>query len=168
MGKKSAEIVMTKQPKRPLNKQDFFWPGTPEPPRFTFFGFVYFWKKSLNKKTGAICWRPAVSSCPIRIKKKIKDIEVHIKKNRHHPEIIKKTGRVVKGIARYFCVNDNSGSVHRFNFQVTKILFKWLNRRGQYHKLNWAKFLLFIKSQGYPSKFKIKNLFYSGKSYHCY
>jgi len=138
------------------------------PPSFTFLGFVHYWKKSLNRGTGQTFWRPAVKSCPARIRKKLKEMEAYIKKNRHHPDIIKLTSRVVKGIAGYFCVNDNSGSVYNFNFRVTKILFKWINRRSQRKNLNWTDFMLLIKSKGYPTKFEIKNLFYPGKSYQRY
>ena len=62
---------------------------------------------------------------------------------------------MVRGIAAYFCVNDNLPSVLKFNNAVKKALFKWLNRRSQ-RGMNWEDFLLYIYSKKYPKKFNVK------------
>jgi len=132
-------------------------------PIYRFLGFVHYWKRSLNKSTGQYFWRPAVRSCPKRMKKKLVAIAEYIKNHRHHPTIVERTAQVVKGIAGYFCVNDNMPSVLRFSSMVRKSLFKWLNRRSQ-RGMNWKEFRLFINAKGFPNEFKVKNLFFNMKN----
>ncbi len=134
-----------------------------KPPIFRFLGFVHYWIKSANRKTGKEFWRPAVKSCPHRMKKKLGDITLFIKKHRHDGNLIKETGKVITGIAGYFCVNDNQINVMRLNYQVKKMLFKWLNRRSQ-HGINWGDFKSLLKENGYPEKFPTKNLFFNMKT----
>jgi hypothetical protein len=119
-------------------------------PIFRFLGFVHYWRQSLNKSTGKFFWRPAVRSCPKRMKKKLKDSIAHIKKHRHDLNIVERTSQVVKGIAGYFCVNDNLPKVQHFNHLIRRALFKSLNRRSQ-RGMNWDDFILFINAKGYPT-----------------
>ncbi len=46
----------------------------------------------------------------------------------------------LRGHYNYYGVTDNLAGIKRFGAQVTKLLFKWLNRRGKRRGLNWAKF----------------------------
>jgi group II intron reverse transcriptase/maturase len=133
-----------------------------KPPIFRFLGFVHYFKKSYNRFTGKPFWRPAVKSCPIRMRKKFRDIYQYIKKNRHKVDLIKKATEVMNGLAGYFCVNDNIQSVIKLSWQIRKALFKWLNKRSQ-RGMNWDEFNLLLKKEGYPMRFKVKNLFYTTK-----
>ena len=46
----------------------------------------------------------------------------------------------LRGHYNYYGVTDNLRGIARFGVEVKKLLFKWLNRRGRKHSLNWGKF----------------------------
>jgi RNA-directed DNA polymerase len=46
----------------------------------------------------------------------------------------------VRGHLNYFGVNGNIHSLRRFVRQAQRSWFKWLNRRSQRARLNWARF----------------------------
>jgi group II intron reverse transcriptase/maturase len=131
-------------------------------PIFRFLGFLHYWKESLNRSTGKTFLRAAVKSCPKRMRKKLQQVVEHIKKHRHDENLVERTGQVVRGIAAYFCVNDNLPSVSKFSNEVRRALFKWLNRRSQ-QRGTWEELMLYIYTQGYPERFKVKNLFFNMK-----
>jgi len=51
----------------------------------------------------------------------------------------------IRGHFRYYGVSDNSKGIKRFLFEVTKLAFKWLNRRSQRRSFNWEKFNRYLK-----------------------
>ncbi len=48
----------------------------------------------------------------------------------------------LRGHYGYYAVTDNSPGIGRFYYEVTKLLFKWLNRRSQRKGMTWEKFNL--------------------------
>jgi group II intron reverse transcriptase/maturase len=46
----------------------------------------------------------------------------------------------LRGHYNYYGVTDNLRGINRFAEEVKRLLFKWLNRRGKRHCLNWEKF----------------------------
>ena len=44
------------------------------------------------------------------------------------------------GHYNYYGVTDNLRGIERFGHEVKMLLFKWLNRRGKKHCLNWERF----------------------------
>ena len=51
----------------------------------------------------------------------------------------------LRGHYAYYGVSDNQRGIKRFSEEVTKLLFKWLNRRGKRGCLTWEKFLLMLR-----------------------
>jgi RNA-directed DNA polymerase len=51
----------------------------------------------------------------------------------------------LRGHYNYYGISDNLRGIARFAAEVKKLLFKWLNRRGKRHSLNWAKFIEMLK-----------------------
>jgi RNA-directed DNA polymerase len=45
----------------------------------------------------------------------------------------------------YYGVTDNLRGIVRFEWEVKKLLFKWLNRRGKKNCLNWERFNEMLK-----------------------
>ena len=45
----------------------------------------------------------------------------------------------------YYGVTDNFEAIRRFEREVEKLLFRWLNRRGNRRSLTWAQFNLMRK-----------------------
>jgi RNA-directed DNA polymerase len=51
----------------------------------------------------------------------------------------------LRGHYNYYGVTDNAQGIARFGHEVKKLLFKWLNRRGKRHCLNWERFNVMLK-----------------------
>ena len=51
----------------------------------------------------------------------------------------------LKGHYNYYGVTDNLGGIRQFGFEIEKLLFKWLNRRGKRNCLSWEKFNEMLK-----------------------
>jgi len=51
----------------------------------------------------------------------------------------------LRGHYSYYGVTDNSPGINRFGYEVKKLLFKWLNRRGKRGSINWQKFEEMLK-----------------------
>ena len=52
------------------------------------------------------------------------------------------TARKLRGHYAYYGVSGNSKSINSYAYQVQRILFKWLGRRGKRGSLNFEKFRL--------------------------
>ena len=46
----------------------------------------------------------------------------------------------LRGHFGYYGVTDNTPGIKRFSYEVSQLLFKWLNRRGKRGCINWEKF----------------------------
>ena len=46
----------------------------------------------------------------------------------------------LRGHFGYYGVTDNSPGIKRFSYEVSRLLFKWLNRRGKRGCINWERF----------------------------
>jgi RNA-directed DNA polymerase len=51
----------------------------------------------------------------------------------------------LRGHFCYYGVTDNTPGIKRFSYEVGKLLFKWLNRRGKRGCINWEKFSKMLK-----------------------
>jgi RNA-directed DNA polymerase len=51
----------------------------------------------------------------------------------------------LRGHYNYYGVTDNLGGIKRFGYEVEKLLFKWLNRRGKRHCLKWERFVAMLE-----------------------
>jgi group II intron reverse transcriptase/maturase len=67
----------------------------------------------------------------------------------------------VRGHYNYYGVTDNLRGIARFGVAVKKLLFKWLNRRGRKHSLNWAQFCEMLKRFPFPTPRIRVNMFAS-------
>ena len=65
----------------------------------------------------------------------------------------------LRGHYNYYGVTDNSHGIARFGYEVQKLLFKWLNRRGKKNCLNWAKFSEMRKRFPLPKPRIMVNMF---------
>lgn len=57
----------------------------------------------------------------------------------------------LRGHINYYAVSFNLAGVHRFVAAATRILFKWLNRRGGKRRLTWEKFQQFMLAHPLPA-----------------
>lgn len=62
--------------------------------------------------------------------------------------IIHKTNEKLRGHYQYFGVSDNTKMLNKYMYEVTKLIYKWLNRRSQRRSYTWEEFNKMLKK--YP------------------
>ena len=127
------------------------------PETFNFLGFTHYCSKSRkgNFKAGRKTEKK-------RYNKGLKNIQEFVKNNRNFlkmEEIWKRVKAMLIGHNRYYGVSENSRSLRNFRYEVTRILYKWLNRRSQKGSFNWDKFNLFLKRYPLPQPRIYNNLY---------
>lgn len=102
--------------------------GLSRPPSFDFLGFTHYvtWSRSKRFMVG----RKTQGS---RINKKLKEVGVRLAKLRTSGghAMMDYTKRHLQGHIAYFGVSGNSRSLKTYIYRVSRVLFKWLNRRSQ-------------------------------------
>ena len=74
-------------------------------------------------------------------------------------ELMEKVASKLRGHFAYYGVTDNSKGINRFAYEIRRLLYKWLNRRGKRGCMNWEKFNLFLKKFPLPCPRIMVNLF---------
>ena len=136
-----------------------------EMPTFSFLGFMHVWGRSMNRKRNEIFWRMKRRTDPLRFRKKLSEIKIHLMKHRHSKGLIAYTISVVKGYLNYFAVNDNIHRVGQFLSAVKRLLFRALNRRSQKRSFTWDRFQAVLDLNDYPKPSILVNLFYISRGY---
>ena len=65
----------------------------------------------------------------------------------------------LRGHFGYYGVTDNSPGIKRFSYEVSRLLFKWLNRRGKRGCINWERFTEILKRFPLPKPRIMVNMF---------
>lgn len=116
---------------------------------FDFLGFTHYCTTS--KKGG---WfeigRKSISK---RMSAKLKQYKQWLRTNRtlSTVQIMKTTANKLRGHYAYYGVTGNSKSISNYAFEVRRLLFKWLNRRGKRGCMNYEKFNLLLQRFPLPS-----------------
>lgn len=127
--------------------------GKNKPDTFDFLGFTHYC--SISNKTGN--FRVKRKTSKKKFKQKVQEFKVWIKENRNKPlkEIMETIKRKIIGHYNYYGITDNIDSLARYLFEITKLLFKWLNRRSQKKSYDWTGFTQMLEIYQLP-KPKIK------------
>jgi len=114
---------------------------------FDFLGFTHYvgkdknGRKRVKRKTSKKKYKASLLRC-----------KEWLKKNRTTP--IKQFMKIIKakiqGHCNYYGITDNRRCVGDFIYEITKLIFKWLNRRSQKRSFNWEKFNLFLNKYPLP------------------
>jgi len=123
---------------------------------FDFLGFTHYCGTSRNGKVFRV-GRKTISK---RVTTKLKLYKQWIWSNSTlaTAEIMKTTARKLKGHYAYYGVTGNSKSISNFAYEIARILFKWLNRRGKKGCMNFEKFRLLLKRFVLPRPRIVVNL----------
>ncbi len=134
--------------------------GKSKPSTFDFLGFTHYCSESkdgrfrVKRKTS----RKKMQAKLTRFKEWIK-----INRNKDVEFIMNRLSRSLTGYYNYYCITDNTRTVGVYRYQVTRLLFTWLNRRSQKKSFDWDKFNLFLRK--YPlSKLRVKVNIYDLRS----
>jgi group II intron reverse transcriptase/maturase len=105
---------------------------------FDFLGFTHYCSCSRNGKR----FRMKRKTISKRFTAKLVAYKEWLRGNRTltTAQILQTTGAKLRGHIAYYGVTDNSKSLNNFVYQVTRTLFKWLNRRGKRGCYTWEKF----------------------------
>lgn len=105
---------------------------------FDFLGFTHYCSRSRNGK----CFRMKRKTISKRFTAKLVAYKEWLRASRILPTayILETTAAKLRGHIAYYGVTDNSKSLNGFVYQVTRTLFKWLNRRGKRGCYTWEKF----------------------------
>jgi group II intron reverse transcriptase/maturase len=116
------------------------------PETFDFLGFTHYCDKTRNGN-----FKVKRRTSQTKFNYKLKEFNLWVKQNRSRI----KTGALLRtarskwiGHLNYYAITDNSKRCNAFGRQMTRILFKWLNRQSQRKSYTWEQFndvLLWIK-----------------------
>lgn len=108
---------------------------------FTFLGFTHYWGKS-RKGNWVVKRRTSSKS----MTKALHSVNQWLKKNRHRPfwDIIEGLNKKLSGHYGYYGITFNAKGVNRFYYEVARLLYKWLNRRGGKKKRSYDSFYTFL------------------------
>lgn len=127
------------------------------PETFDFLGFTHYCDKSRkgNFKVGRKTSRK-------KFIMKIREIKIWIKAIRNMVKL-KDWWQIVcaklRGHFQYYGVSGNYKGISRFYKEVTKLLYKWLNRRSQKKSFNWESFNEYINRYNIPRPKIYHNLY---------
>jgi len=108
-----------------------------KPETFNFLGFTHICgKKRSNGRFTVV--RQTIRQ---RLQAKLREVKTELRRRMHRP--IREQGAwlrsVVGGHVRYYGVPMNTPALHTFRHQVGRLWLRTLRRRGQRHRLTWAR-----------------------------
>ena len=108
-----------------------------KPETFNFLGFTHICgKKRSNGRFTVV--RQTIRK---RLQAKLREVKTELRRRMHRP--IREQGAwlrsVVGGHVRYYGVPMNAPALHTFRHQVGRLWLRTLRRRGQRHRLTWAR-----------------------------
>ena len=137
-GDKTRLVAFSKARKRSGDPQEVF----------DFLGFSFYLARS---RKGAVI--PKVKTSGKRFTSKLKRVNEWARTNRSTMRLTMMWPifcSKLRGHVAYYGVSFNQDKVANFIHKATRIMFKWLNRRGGKRKFNWDKFQYFIQLKPLP------------------
>jgi RNA-directed DNA polymerase len=118
------------------------------PETFDFLGFTHYCGKTRDGKR----FRVKRKTASKKFTAKVKAFKEFLRSSRTLPTavLMGKVKAKLQGHYNYYGVTDNSQGITRFCYEVTRLVFKWFNRRGKRNCLNWDKFNLLLMRYPLP------------------
>lgn len=112
--------------------------GERKPETFSFLGFTFYCTTDGRNKF----YRVKVKTDRKKFISKLKKLNVWLKEHRHWllKDIIERINQSLRGHYQYYGVTDNTKRLEQFGQLVTRLLYKWLNRRSQRRSYTWEVF----------------------------
>jgi len=106
---------------------------------FTFLGFDFYWSRTRRNPNHKIVKRKTNKE---KYRASLRAMTDWIRKARSLPlrVILASLRNRLRGYWNYYCVIGNSRLAWKYYREVTRILFKWLNRRSQRKSYTWSRF----------------------------
>ncbi len=128
-----------------------------KPNTFDFLGFTHF-----NDKTRKGSYKVGRKTSKKKFRMKMQGINQWLKSVRCRlspEEIWKVTKAKLIGHYRYYGVSGNYRMIAKYNYNVIRKLFYWLNRRSQRRNINWESFRKYLTRYPLPSPKIYVNLY---------
>jgi RNA-directed DNA polymerase len=131
-------------------------PGT-----FDFLGFTHHLSKARDGKR----FRMKRVTSRKKFRAKLVAFKEWLKEARVLPLrlIMQKASQKLRGHYGYYGVTDNYRGISRFYRQVSKLLYKWLNRRSQRRSYRWAELVELLKRFEVPKPRVQVDLYYRAR-----
>jgi group II intron reverse transcriptase/maturase len=119
-----------------------------KPMTFNFLGFTHYASKSKKGK-----FRVKRKTCRKKFSASLKRCKEWLRTNRNTEIkiIMQKLTIKLFGYYRYYGITDNTKALVSFRTEVSRLLFKWSNRRSQKRSFDWNKFNLFLRRYPLPT-----------------
>lgn len=132
------------------------------PQTFDFLGFTHYCSRTKDGKR----FRMKRVTSKKKFRAKRATFKEWLKKSRVMPTswIMEKVALKLRGHYAYYGVTDNYRGIARFHREVTKLLYKWLNRRSQRRSYTWAEFEGLLKLFPLPAPRVRVHLYYRART----
>lgn len=117
-------------------------------PTFTFLGFVHYCGETRNGH-----FKVKRKTSMKKFKAKLLDFVKWLKSIRNRMDtgdIIRNIKKRILGHLNYYAITDNSNTCKRYMYWITRITYKWLNRRSQRQSYNWDEFNQMLEFVRWP------------------
>lgn len=126
--------------------------GEGKPETFDFLGFTFYCGEN---QAGRFCVKPKTNGKRMAVK--IKEMKQWLKRNRTTPlkVLMPMLNRKLTGHYRYYGMTYNVPSLRKYHYYVTRLLYRWMNRRSQKKSYNWERFkqMLEYYPLAYPKRY---------------
>jgi RNA-directed DNA polymerase len=109
-----------------------------KPETFDFLGFTHYCGRT---RYGAFKVKRMTSKKKLRAK--LQAVKAWLREERNHlktGELLERGKQMLVGHLQYYAITDNGRMCEEFRRQVTRLLYKWLNRRSQRRSYTWERF----------------------------
>lgn len=130
---------------------------TKGPRTFNFLGFTHYGTKTKQGK-----FRIGRKTESKRMSKKLKEMKLWLKKVKNLvelKEIWKSLCRRINGYYQYYAVSDNFKSIQNFYHILTRLIYRWINKRSQKRSMTWDEFNTYLKRYPLPKPRIIHNFY---------
>lgn len=120
-----------------------------KPETFDFLGFTHYCG---HTKTGRFKVKRKTSGKKYR--QKLKEVKEWLKQERSRMkkgELLHRAKLKLAGHLNYYAITDNWQMCSTFRTEVTKLMYKWLNRQSQKRSYDWGRFKDALAWAGWPS-----------------
>jgi RNA-directed DNA polymerase len=127
-----------------------------KPEEFTFLGFTHYCGKT---KIGYFKVKRRTSRK--KFGQSIREFSDWARRSRNvlkKAEMLRRAKSRIVGHLNYYAITDNSDRCTSYIYHVTRILFKWLNRKSQRKTYTWEGYRQALEEVGWPKPYIRKNL----------
>lgn len=126
--------------------------GKGKPETFNFLGFSFYCGET---QAGKFCVKARTEGK--RYRTKMKEMKKWMKSQRNIPlkQVMKTLNQKLSGHYRYYGITYNIPMLCKYHYDVSELLYKWMNRRSQKRSYNWEGFKQMLKYYplAYPKRY---------------